>query len=251
MKTFRTIAVIATTSLAVMFTNCKPEIEDKPPVSPDATSPVINVPVDPTFPIVDLGDKEAALKNVTASDDVDGDITKFIKVLSDLETVGLDTIKYEVSDAAGNKATATRVVWVSCSKLAGKYEIIAYDIKDTIKKYPITNEYVDIIASENLATKRLDISAFHQVLYNQKLGWNISLYGNGQPRELQINDKSKLESTDGGGHAFFASGNVVFESVDAAKTEYRLVSFHYKMTPDVTGTGAVPIEYIATCKKLK
>jgi hypothetical protein len=76
----------------------------------DTTKPVITItgnnPVTACvgFPYDDAG--------ATATDDKDGDITSKINVSINVDTTqpGNGTVTYEVTDAAGNKATATRDV---------------------------------------------------------------------------------------------------------------------------------------------
>lgn len=59
--------------------------------------------------VLAVGNKYAD-EDATATDDVDGDITSKIKVTGDIDynTPGKYEMKYEVEDAAGNKAEATR-----------------------------------------------------------------------------------------------------------------------------------------------
>ena len=73
----------------------------------------------PTFAGADdveitVGDAFDPLAGVTATDDVDGDVTKSIKVSGAVDTskAGEYTLTYRVSDKAGNEATATRTVTV-------------------------------------------------------------------------------------------------------------------------------------------
>jgi hypothetical protein len=76
----------------------------------DTTAPVITITgSNPAtacvgFPYVDEG--------ATATDDKDGDISSKIQVTINVDTaqVSNGTVTYKVSDAAGNQATATRVV---------------------------------------------------------------------------------------------------------------------------------------------
>jgi hypothetical protein len=61
-----------------------------------------------------VGDDFDAKAGVTATDNVDGDITSKLQILGTVETTtaGVYTLDYEVSDTAGNKASATRHITV-------------------------------------------------------------------------------------------------------------------------------------------
>ena len=80
--------------------------------APDNVPPVITAPGDTT---IELGSTFDPMTGVKATDDVDGDITKNVQVTGkvDVNTLGLYTLKYDVSDSSGNKAdTVTRVITV-------------------------------------------------------------------------------------------------------------------------------------------
>jgi len=91
--------------LLIVFNGCKDE--DK-----DTTPPVIEIiGNNPTtacvgFDYVDQG--------ATATDETDGDLTSEIQadIQVDTSQEGTGYVSYEVSDAAGNKATETRVVTI-------------------------------------------------------------------------------------------------------------------------------------------
>lgn len=90
------------------------EVETK-----DTTPPVIIFTYDDAVQKVCLKDKvdisSTGVYGYTAKDDVDGDITKDVKISGDTITdkVGTYTIKYSVKDKAGNEVTAER-----------KYEVV-------------------------------------------------------------------------------------------------------------------------------
>ena len=77
----------------------------------DTTAPTFTGVDDVT---VEFGGAFDPLAGVSAKDDVDGDLTKAIKVEGavDSSKAGVYTLTYTVSDKAGNKATATRKVTV-------------------------------------------------------------------------------------------------------------------------------------------
>ncbi len=82
----------------------------------DLVAPVINLPSDEiAYPInYSLSGLEALLiSNVTAVDDIDGNVTSSVSVdLGDLDVavVGIYTVVYSVTDAGGNEATLERTV---------------------------------------------------------------------------------------------------------------------------------------------
>ena len=80
----------------------------------DTTPPIITFLYDDTYQKVCLNDKvdtsATGVYGYTARDDVDGDITKDVKITGETKTdkIGTYTIKYSVKDKAGNAATAER-----------------------------------------------------------------------------------------------------------------------------------------------
>jgi hypothetical protein len=88
----------------------------------DVTSPVITLKGSATVTLA-LGDTYTDA-GATANDDKDGDLTTSIVTTNPVNTsqVGTYTVKYNVSDAAGNSATeVTRTVKVASDELAGLY----------------------------------------------------------------------------------------------------------------------------------
>lgn len=80
-------------------------------VRDDVTAPQIALPADDE---IAQGADFDPLTGVTATDDRDGDLTASIEVAGDVDvhTLGAYELVYTVADAAGNTATATRVVTV-------------------------------------------------------------------------------------------------------------------------------------------
>jgi hypothetical protein len=78
----------------------------------DVVAPELTVPAESSIPIDSEFDP---LAGVTAVDAVDGDVTGSIVVDGDVDTatIGAYELTYSVSDAAGNEATATRLVNVT------------------------------------------------------------------------------------------------------------------------------------------
>ena len=103
--------------------------------------------------VVNWNDTQALLNDVTASDNIDGDLTSKIVIKDgfDIQSYGKQVVTYEVSDSSGNTASITRnveVIWnnqVSFIGHAGSYyglmnseEAILYAIQ--VLKY----QYVEI-----------------------------------------------------------------------------------------------------------
>jgi hypothetical protein len=98
MKKLWTISVLL--FVLLLSTQCKKDEEKEP----DTTPPVITL--DGANPLnVNKGDAYAE-PGYTATDDVDGDISINVKVSGnvDVNTEGIYYLKYNVQDAAGNKA---------------------------------------------------------------------------------------------------------------------------------------------------
>jgi hypothetical protein len=84
------------------------------PITADAIAPVITLLGDPTISLV-IGDTYTDA-GVTASDNVDGDITSKVIIVNpvDVSTAGTYIVTYDVADTAGNKAVeVTRTVVVT------------------------------------------------------------------------------------------------------------------------------------------
>jgi hypothetical protein len=128
------ISLIVLTGVFI-FTDCKKPEPPEPeiPTVGDTTSPKITLPSTSVL-LLKLGDEADALKGVKATDDIDGDITKNIKLLTNLDIVREVDLVYVVSDAAGNKDTATRKARIRSDALYGffwlKYNTVG-ESKDT------------------------------------------------------------------------------------------------------------------------
>ena len=100
-----------------------------------------------------IGDTQFKLTdNVSANDAIDGDVTASIKVTGEVDvwTLGDYTVKYEVSDAAGNKAEATRVITVGL----GEFQFDELVAKEFAK---VENDYQFAVELESINTQ---LSAF-------------------------------------------------------------------------------------------
>ena len=100
-----------------------------------------------------VGDTQFKLTdNVSANDAIDGDVTANIKITGEVDVwkLGDYTVKYEVSDAAGNKAEATRVITVGL----GEFQFEDLAAKEFAK---VENDYQFAVALESINTQ---LSAF-------------------------------------------------------------------------------------------
>jgi len=108
--------------MGVFFlTNCGGEGSNPTPTPAEDTSPpVIILPTDASPLVIDLGDKDAVMKDVKARDDEDGWITS-IELIADLDAIGETEVEYVVFDKAKNKTTAKRTIKIRSGKLAKEY----------------------------------------------------------------------------------------------------------------------------------
>jgi hypothetical protein len=124
-KTFLRVTI-----LFVFIAACKKEkstSEPTPTPTPDTTKPTITlkgkssdtISLNSTY--IDLG--------VTASDDIDGDISSRVTIVGtvDKDRRGGNYIYYNVKDAAGNSAQASRYVYVrnDAYKFEGSYNVVS------------------------------------------------------------------------------------------------------------------------------
>ena len=121
------VLIVVLVSCSFLFTYCQKDKDkkDDPSKVTDTTKPVIKFSKDTI--IVGLGEVAALLSEVSATDDIDGNLTSSIKTNisspEQLNVLGYINVKYSVSDKAGNAAEGTRVVLVSCRNLAETYTI--------------------------------------------------------------------------------------------------------------------------------
>ncbi|MBO4623112.1 MAG: DUF5011 domain-containing protein [Bacilli bacterium] len=100
-----------------------------------------------------IGDTQFKLTdNVSANDAIDGDVTANIKITGEVDVwkLGEYSVKYEVSDAAGNKAEATRVITVGL----GEFQFEDLAAKEFAK---VEADYQFAVALESINTQ---LSAF-------------------------------------------------------------------------------------------
>ena len=98
---------------------------------------------------------------VTASDDVDGDITSLITTTSDVDTsvAGTYTVTYSVTDVNGNTATATRTVTVAeegsgptAVKINALADATAGSNYTSIAYFPLADDNGSVTNSEGVTT---------------------------------------------------------------------------------------------------
>ncbi|MDR2406904.1 MAG: hypothetical protein LBE13_02155 [Bacteroidales bacterium] len=216
------VLTITVISLSLFMISCKDKEEN------DTTPPTISF-TDNDILILDLGDKTAAMKGVIAKDDVDGDITSSITLLTDLaelETIGYITLKYSVSDAAKNTVTAERPAVVSSRKLTGRYEVTMLPEGLEIPLTPF------IITVSELETVKLNITNFHGDFYK----WApipVIPDPDRQSGKLIIDVEGNFNDSKEGVVYTEITGEVHYEKVNG---EYLIVSLEYTLDPKDSGS---------------
>ncbi len=213
-KVFLSTVVIA---IAFAFTSCKDDI----------TAPEITLPTDATVPVFQLGDTEAALKDVTANDKKDGDVTANISVDGIQYVADSATLVYSVSDEAGNIATAQRVATISAEKLFGSYTVS--EIDDDLGGDP---ETYNVTVNESASGKGALVI---NNLYDNN--WTIVLKGTKNVATLEA---EPLNITLGG-----ENGTITGTATYSNDGTYKLLTFKYK----ISFTGEEPMNYTATFTK--
>ena len=139
--------------------NCRIQEAPETPISFDITPPIITLNGDSNIELT-VGDSYDEL-GATAEDDVDGDLTASIIIDNPVDTnkVGTYTITYTVSDSAGNKAEASRVVIVNEIPSAKDGIIIE---ETTLQK--------GLLANLSVAVKEISRSVFATILIILCLG---------------------------------------------------------------------------------
>ena len=241
------VLVITLVSFSLFFTACGDKDKDGKDTQPDATSPVITFKNNDTL-YLNLGEKSAVSANVTATDDVDGDITKSIIITpNEFNALGYVQITYTVSDAAGNKTTKTRDAVVKSGKLAGKYAVNAI-IKDSDGSF--LNYEMQVTEQNNSELYFVD---FHKTGSTDPLlkgAWKLTFVGDGS-KKLKMVKREKIENPhDGGDNGYDLTGEAIFETVPGKTDEYQLVSMVYRFTPRQMGTGKGETEFAATCTRI-
>ncbi|MDR0603475.1 MAG: hypothetical protein LBG80_04130 [Bacteroidales bacterium] len=208
------VLTITVIGLSLCIVGCKEEKEEK-----DTTPPTISfLSNDPL--VLDLGDKTAAMEGITAIDDVDGDITKSITLLTELETIGSLTLKYTVSDAAKNTATAERPAIIRSGKLAGEYDVSILS-EDSVPygTYTITISERDTV---NLTIKNL---------HNKSTWASVPLFP-AEPGKMEIKATGSFYDDKEGSDYKKITGEVLYENVNG---KYLITSLKYTLDPEDSG----------------
>ncbi|MFH0894869.1 MAG: DUF5011 domain-containing protein [Bacteroidota bacterium] len=155
------ISTLLLTGVVFTLTSCKKnETEENTPtpVTPtvDTTPPVITLMGDANMTII--LNSTFTDPGATATDNINGDITANITVTGTVnkDLAGSYTLKYSVSDAAGNTATKNRTVSVenAATNLAGSYNVT--DVIGGGTPYA----YTDFIAASSYVNNRIWVSKF-------------------------------------------------------------------------------------------
>ena len=160
-KLFVPIVALATV-LVVM--SCKKD---------DTTKPEITVP-DAAL-VIELGDREAAMKDVKATDDKDGDVAKDVKV-EGLDFVGVGNLTYSVKDQAGNESEQVkRKVTINSGKLGGTYLCKEIDRDDATE-----NSFTSVMSPDASDATKLVVTNLRDE------GILVSFVGNGTSTDLAM-----------------------------------------------------------------
>ena len=158
---------IVALAAVLAFTSCGKEDQDPPVITlPDGAL------------VIDLGDEIAALKDVTAEDKKDGDVSSTLKVLEGLDFVGQSILKYSAKDKAGNEGFVTKSVTIRANNLFGNYSARQVPGEDS----DFDTYIVNIGASQD--PTKLVLTGF----YGQS-GWFVVFSGNGTS-ELTMETKT-------------------------------------------------------------
>ena len=111
----------------------------------DMTRPVINGADDL---VLAVNERFRPKRNVTASDNVDGDVTEQLKISGTVSTdkVGVYPVTYSVQDAAGNKRTHIRKVTVKDTTAP----VLKGAVSKTIKRNSLFNPSAGVTASDEV-----------------------------------------------------------------------------------------------------
>jgi hypothetical protein len=209
----------------MILVGCDPD--KKKEKEADKTPPIISFSDNDTI-LLDLGDKTTALMGVKANDDVDGDITSSLKLLTEIETVGYLKLEYEVSDAAKNKRTAERHAIVKSEKLVGNYEAVLFEETSS----PMIFNYT--VASQNVT--ELFIQRFHGISNCQ-----VTCVPDGAGRLKMTAEGDFYEGVIEMKKFTAVNGEIIFEDVNG---NYSIVSMKYELVPQA---GNSEYKYNATC----
>ena len=194
--------LVSVVAIAFVFASCGKD---------DVTAPVITVPTDAL--VMDLGDNAAALKDVTAKDDQDGDLATANIQIQGLDFVGKSTLTYSIADKAENVGTAKREVTIKADKLFGGYAVVEKnDDNGTSMNYD-----VQVVKS---GTSQTDL------LMNNFYGYdNVKFSGTGNSTTLTMEEYKAVKD----GENFAISGSASYKK---GTTQYEIVTVTFKVVWD-------------------
>jgi len=181
----------------------------------DVTAPEITLPSDEL--VIDLGDDEAAFKNVTAKDDKDGDVTNSLTV-EGLDYVGKGTLTYYAKDNAGNVGKEEKNVTIKADKLFGGYAVV-----EKCEEDGVTQTYDVQVAKSGVSQTEL--------LMNNFYGYdNVRFIGDGKSTTLTM---EKFNAT-ADGEKFEITGSATYKK---GTSQYEIVTATFKVTWEDTDFG--------------
>jgi len=218
---------------------CDRTSTDDPVDDVDITKPVIEGVATAE---ISVGEAFDALEGVTATDDVDGDLTSSIVVSGDTVNVnraGDYVVVYTVTDAAGNEAVKQRVV--SVMGLAG---FVNGDFSDDLNGWSTwVNESQGVAADFSVADGVATIDITEQAIVNDNNWWDVQLsqktlalnafesYTLNFTVQAESNRKMMLQVQGGG-----LSSKPIGEQLVDVTTEAVTHSFDFFATEDSSGT---------------
>lgn len=158
------VATIMFVGGTILMTSCKKD---------DTTAPTITLNGSATtYSSLNAAYTDAG---ATADDDKDGDLTSSISVTGSVnkDLAGTYTLKYTVSDAAGNEGTASRTVIVrnDAYAWAGNYNVSDSIVGDAV--YP----YTQTVATSTTINNRVTFNKFANYTGNTNIYANITASG--------------------------------------------------------------------------
>ncbi|CZT56491.1 Endo-1,4-beta-xylanase A precursor [Eubacteriaceae bacterium CHKCI005] len=159
----------------------------------DTTAPVITLPEDNE---IQVGDTFDAMEGVTATDDVDGDLTDAIQVEGEVDTqvAGSYDLIYRVSDKAGNEATATRTVVVKETvSIEASTDKQNYEVGETITLTVVTGSDVRAIGLRNEIGKGLGLTSIKSSNDGLQKVWTVQ-FSVGTKGDRTISIRTRTDS---------------------------------------------------------
>jgi hypothetical protein len=133
----RFLVLVLVLMFGFFLASCGDDEPTDPTVDPTVADTVNPQILGVTNVTITLGDSFNALTGVTATDNIDGNLTSSIVVTGtyNVNVAGVYTITYTVTDAAGNVATATRILTVT--------QPVVPTVDPTVDPTPVVDPTVD------------------------------------------------------------------------------------------------------------